>query len=275
MSVLGSSAPVVMNRYYAPRLTGRAKTKFFVSSVLATSPESLTFLSVLLGHEVSALQGGLVVVLALVFALEQFHFFPLHLLVGNEAQEVRNTVEARPLFVIRTQDVPGRNLRIGGLQHHVARGRIVVPAAARWEVRRTQLPLAQLIGDTRFKTALLFRVAYFQPILDELDALVDNDFLDVRAKFEEVAVLCFGAEPHDILHAGAVVPTAVKNDDLPGRWKMLHITLDVQLRLLAVRRSRQSHDAKYPRAHALCDRFDGSPLAGAIAPFQTSDEHTH
>src|SRR6266436_10282405 len=33
-----------------------------------------------------------------VFALEQFHFVPLHLLVGNEAQEVRDTVEARPLL---------------------------------------------------------------------------------------------------------------------------------------------------------------------------------
>jgi hypothetical protein len=56
--------------------------------------EGLRLPSVLLGHEVSAFQGGLVVVLALVFALEQF--FPLHLLVGNEAQEVRDAVEARP-----------------------------------------------------------------------------------------------------------------------------------------------------------------------------------
>src|SRR5262249_2001540 len=37
------------------------------------------------------------------------------------------------------------------------------------------------------------------------------------------------------------------------------------------RRSRQSHDTKHTRAHALGDRFDGSPLAGAIAPFK----HNH
>src|SRR5262249_23484806 len=37
------------------------------------------------------------------------------------------------------------------------------------------------------------------------------------------------------------------------------------------RRSRQSHDTKHTRAHALCDRFDGSSLAGAIAPFK----HNH
>jgi hypothetical protein len=87
--------------------------------------------------------------------------------------------------------------------------------------------LAQRIGDPRFKAALLFRVAYFQPVLDELDALRDDNFFDLRAKFEEAAVLCFAAETHDIFHAGAVVPAAIKNDDLPARWKMLHITLDV------------------------------------------------
>ena len=52
---------------------------------------------------------------------------------------------------------------------------------------------------------------------------------------------------------------------------MLHITLDVELRLLSVRWSGQSYNAKHPRAHALCDRFDGSPLARAIAPFK----HNH
>src|SRR5262249_13732862 len=189
--------------------------------------KSLRLLSVLLGHEVSAFQAGLVVVGALVFALEQLYFLPLHLLVGNEAQKVRDTVEPRPLLVVRTQDVPGRSLGIGGLKHHVARVGIVIPAAARWQVRRTKLPLPQRIRDPRFKTALLFRVAYFQPILDELDALLDKHFFDLRAKFEEAAVLLFGAKSHDILHPGAVVPAAVKNDDLPRRWKMRHITLDV------------------------------------------------
>ena len=60
----------------------------------------ILILLILLRHEVSAFQAGLVVVLALVFALEQFHFFPLYLLVRNEAQEVRDTVEARPLLVV-------------------------------------------------------------------------------------------------------------------------------------------------------------------------------
>src|SRR4029077_12860955 len=132
----------------------------------------------------------------------------------------------------------------------------------------TELPLAQRIVDPRFKTALLFLVAYFQPILDELDAAVYDVFFDLRAKFEEMVVLFFGAEAHDIFHAGAVVPTAVEDDDLARRRKMLHVTLDVHLRLLAFRRSGQSRDTKHARAHTLRDRFDGAPFARAIASFE-------
>src|SRR6266511_1619197 len=78
-----------------------------------------TLISVLLGHEVSPFQRGLIVVSALVFAFEQFHFLPLYLLVGNELQEMRDAVKTRPLLVVSTEAVPGRHLRIGGLQHHV------------------------------------------------------------------------------------------------------------------------------------------------------------
>ena len=53
---------------------------------------------------------------------------------------------------------------------------------------------------------------------------------------------------------------------------MLYVTLDVHLRLLAVRRRGQSDDAKHARAHALRDRSDGPTLAGAVAPFEHDDD---
>ena len=81
-------------------------------------------------------------------------------------------------------------------------------------------------------------------------------------------MLVGGAKPHDVFDAGAVVPAAIEDDDLPGRRKALDVALNVYLRLFTVGRRRQRNDAKHARAHALCNRFDGSPLAGAIAPFK-------
>src|SRR5205807_1826214 len=73
------------------------KTKYFITRLWSLYKRLIL---VLLGHEVSPLQRGLVVVSALVFALEQFHFVPLYLLVGNELQEMRDAVKARPLLVV-------------------------------------------------------------------------------------------------------------------------------------------------------------------------------
>src|SRR4029077_16256304 len=74
-------------------------------------------------------------------------------------------------------------------------------------------------------------------------------------------------EPHNVLHAGAVVPTTVKNDDLARRREM-----EVHLRLLAVRRSGESDDAKHARAHAFRNRSDGATFTGAVAPFEQHDD---
>lgn len=53
---------------------------------------------------------------------------------------------------------------------------------------------------------------------------------------------------------------------------MLDVTLDIHLRLLAVRRGGQRDDAKYARAHTLCDRLDGTALSGAVMSFEHNDD---
>ena len=55
---------------------------------------------VFFGYEVSAFQAGLVIVGAFFRAPRQFHFFLGYLFVGNETQEMRNTVEARLFLVV-------------------------------------------------------------------------------------------------------------------------------------------------------------------------------
>ena len=76
----------------------------------------------------------------------------------------------------------------------------------------------------------------------------------MRAQLEEALVLFVGAEAHDALHAGSVVPAAIEDDDLAGGREVLHVALHVHLALFAVGRRRQRDDAEDARAHALGDR---------------------
>lgn len=79
--------------------------------------------------------------------------------------------------------------------------------------------MAQRIVDPRFKPALLFVIADFQPVLNQLDTSVYDEFFDLWTNFEEVAVLFFRAKPHDMLYASADVPTAVEEYDLAAAGK--------------------------------------------------------
>jgi hypothetical protein len=69
-------------------------------------------------------------------------------------------------------------------------------------------------------------------------------------------------------NAGAVVPAAVEQHDLAGRRQVLHVALEVPLRLLAVARLGQGHDAALARVERLGDGVDDATLAGGVASFQ-------
>ena len=97
-------------------------------------------------------------------------------------------------------------------------------------------------------------------------------FSNSGQQLEEPLVLLVGAEAHDVLDAGAVVPAAVEDHDLAGRRKVLHVALHVHLALLAVRRRRQRDDAEDARADALGDRLDRAALAGRVAPLEDDDD---
>ena len=77
-----------------------------------------------------------------------------------------------------------------------------------------------------------------------------------------------GAEAHDRLDAGAVVPAAVEDHDLAGRGEVRDVALDVHLRLLALGRRGERDDAEDARADALGDPLDRAALARRVAPFE-------
>src|SRR5688572_6187646 len=100
-----------------------------------------------------------------------------------------DAVEAGALLVIRAQDIPRRELRIRRFEHHVARAGVIEPATARGQVHRTELPLAEGIGDAGLEPPLLFLVADLEPVLDDLDPAVHDVFLERGTELEESIVL--------------------------------------------------------------------------------------
>jgi hypothetical protein len=56
--------------------------------------------------------------------------------------------------------------------------------------------LPQWVLNARLKAALLLLVADFQPEFNELDAGIDDVFLDTGADLEKALMLLFGAKAH-------------------------------------------------------------------------------
>ena len=76
--------------------------------------------SKLLGHESSVFHRSLIVVSSVVGDLWQFHRLFVNLLIWNQAQQVRDAIEARSPFIVGSNDVPWLSSGVGRVHHHVA-----------------------------------------------------------------------------------------------------------------------------------------------------------
>ena len=81
-----------------------------------------------------------------------------------------------------------------------------------------------------------------------------------------------GAEAHDALDAGAVVPGAVEQHDLAAGRQMRDVALEIPLRALALGRRGQRHDAADARIEPLGDALDRAALAGGVAALEDHDD---
>ena len=119
-----------------------------------------------------------------------------------------------------------------------------------------------------FEPARLLLRAHLEPVFDEKDSRFDDRLLHLRRDFEKALHLVHRAEFHHPLDAGAIVPAAIKDDDLAAGRKMPHVSLDIHLRLFPLGRRGQRDDAEDARADALGDRLDDPALAGAVAALE-------
>ena len=76
------------------------------------------------------------------------------------------------------------------------------------------------------------------------------------------------AEPHDAFNACSIVPlrSKITISDAAGKWGK--ISLNVHLRLFALRRRRQGDHAECARAHPLHQGLDHAAFAGAVPPLE-------
>ena len=122
--------------------------------------------------------------------------------------------------------------------------------------------------DAAEESQVLFVVGDREPVLDELDARSHQHAFELGHVAEELLDLVLGAKAHHPLDAGAVVPTAVEQDDLAGCGQVRHVALEVPLGSLAVVGRGQGHDAGDARVQALGDALDDAPLACRVATLE-------
>lgn len=85
-------------------------------------------------------------------------------------------------------------------------------------------------------------------------------------------MLLLGAEAHDVLDTGPVVPTPVEEDYFPGGGKVFGVALEVPLGALALGGFGERDDARHARIEKFRDPLDGAALAGRVAPFEDDND---
>jgi hypothetical protein len=118
---------------------------------------------------------------------------------------------------------------------------------ARLEIDGRELPALERIGRPFGEPLLLLALIDREPVLQEQDAVVNQQTLEDRRLFEKPPVLGRRTEAHDFLDAGAVVPTAIEQHHLAGRGQMRDVPLKVPLGPLAVGRLRERDEADLAR----------------------------
>src|SRR6516165_4028539 len=163
-------------------------------------------------------------------------------------------------------------LGVSSLKHRIPRTRVLVPTAKGFRVHWTEFPLSQRVLDARLKSAFLLVFTYFKPVFDEHDAPVYDILFYDWAQFQEAGVLVLTTKAHYALNTCAVIPATVKDHDLSGRRKVVHVALYIHLRLFPIRRRRQCDQPENPRADALGHCPNRASLTRGIPPFKDDDD---
>ncbi len=188
--------------------------------------------------------------------------------VGHLLQQVADAVEAGALLVDGVDHPPRRLGDVGAGQHVLLGPGVALPAPARFDVHRAELPLLERILDPHLEAMGLLGVGDREPVLHQDDAGAHQHLLELGHRAEELLHVGLGAEAHHPLDAGPVVPGAVEQHHLAAGRQVADVALEVPLAALALVRSGEGGDAADPRVEALGDALDDAALAGGVPPLE-------
>src|SRR6516162_3698567 len=98
---------------------------------------------------------------------------------------MRNAVQSSSLLVVGLDNVPGGLWCIGRCEHGIPRARIVIPSPMRLKVHGAEFPPPHRIFNPPLKSPVLLFLADFEPIFDEMDTIVPQKGLKIRAQSQE------------------------------------------------------------------------------------------
>ena len=119
---------------------------------------------------------------------------------------------------------------------------------------------------------MLFLFRYFEPVLQQDDALADQKPLKRWTVPEKLPVLFLGTKAHHVLNSGAVIPAPVEDDDFTSSGESFNVALSMELRLLPLGRRGEGHHAKDARADTLHDALDHAAFAGSVSSFENDHD---
>ncbi len=191
--------------------------------------------------------------------------------VIHAKQKTAHRLEPPAPLVVGLDHGPGRPGGVGGPEHLDLGPGVGVPEVERGKVRRRQLPLPDRVDLPDGEPRPLLGPRDGEPELHQQNPVRGEHLLEQRRLDEELLVLLLGAEPHDPLDPGPVVPGPVEEDDLPRRGKVGDVALEVPLARLLPGGLVQRHHPGPTRVEPLGEPLDGAALPGGVAPL--ADDH--
>jgi len=103
-------------------------------------------------------------------------------------------------------------------------------------IHAAKLPSLDRIAHAFLEAQFLLLVVDRKPVLHEDDARANQHLFEKRARARELTIFIVATEAHDALNTSAVVPAAIEQDDLAGRWQFRDIALEIPLPTLLLAR---------------------------------------
>ena len=124
------------------------------------------------------------------------------------------------------------------------------------EIDRAELPALQKITFARSEATKLFISTDREPVLKEVDAVIDEHPLKLGGLSHKFEILRRITKAHHAIYTGAVVPGAIEERDFACRRKAMDVALKEPLALLSVARLLERPDMCATRIEMLRESLD-------------------